>query len=512
MLQGGRIMWGKWSKLLALIFGEKAEQRETRKSEALSKTQLPQEPIRKVTESKPKIMTQEVKKVSLADQQATKEKRDLIIGFDLGTACTKVVIRDPSIELVHAIPLSNESDPLRKYLLPTEIGYSSRDGFSLERSNQNIFIRHLKLLLMEKADEGILISDSPKIEISGLEITAAYVAMILRKSREWFLKERAKVYEGYDIIWHLNVGIPAKNYDDKETKENFEKMAIGAWWLSVQNFPITHDLCGKMKRLVSNPDFQPGIPRDQINVIPEIAAQFAGYARSKLREEGLHMLVDIGASTLDTATFLLNKKEEDDVDRYVFLAALIERLGAIELHYHRIEKVRDYFVKWVKDCRDCIDMLSPIPDFPDGYRLDFDNLTGIDEEFLREVCRSVRWVVALTKTQRDPNSEKWVEGLPIFLCGGGSHLAFYNPRMLQRVQDQLYKSFKWNGFRVSTLPKPENLKAEGLRSRDYHRLSVAYGLSFRYDDIGMIVPPTEVDDVIRPKSIREYEFISKEHV
>jgi hypothetical protein len=143
---------------------------------------------------------------------------------------------------------------------------------------------------------------------------------------------------------------------------------------------------------------------------------------------------------------------------------------------------------------------------------EFKSLKGIDEDFLQAACTPIRRVVALTKTKKDPNSEKWVEGLPIFLCGGGSHLAFYNPRMLQRVEDQLYKSFKWNGFRVSTLPKPENLKAEGLRSRDYHRLSVAYGLSFRYDDIGMIVPPTEVDDVIRPKSIREYEFISKEHV
>lgn len=439
-----------------------------------------------------------------------REKRDLVIGFDLGTACTKVVIQDPDIRLAHAIPLSNESDPLRKYLLPTEIRFSPKDGFSLERSTKNTFVRHLKLLLMEKPYENIQISDSPRKESSGLEITAAYVALVLRKARNWFMKEHAKMYEGYNINWQMNVGIPSKNYDDKETKTNFEKMAIGAWWLSVQDSPITQVKTADMKRLVCNPDFQPGIPRDEINVVPEVVAQVAGYARSQLREEGLHMLVDIGASTLDTAIFLLNKKE--GADRYIFLAARIGRLGSLELHYHRIDKVGDYLVKWIRECKNCFDILNPIPDFPSGYKPEFDNLSSIDEEFLQEVCTPVRWAVAITKTKKDPNSEKFVEGLPIFLCGGGSQIEFYNPRMLKRVEDQLHKNFKWRGFKASTIPKPENLKAEGLRSRDYHRLSVAYGLSFRYDDIGMIVPSSEVDDVERPKLNREYEFISKDQV
>lgn len=503
-------MLGKRSNLLALIFGKKAKQREMSKPGTLSKKPLPQEPIRRVTESKPEIMAKEVKKISLVDQQATKEKRDLIIGFDLGTACTKVVIQDPDIRLAHAIPLSNESDPLRKYLLPTEIRFSPRDGFSLERSSQNPFVRHLKLLLMERPNENISLNDSPEIEISGLEITAAYVALVLRKARDWFIKERANVYKGCDIAWHLNVGIPIKNYDDIDAKKNFEKMATGAWWLSKQNSPISQIHTGEMKRLLYNQNFNPGIPRDQINVVPEVAAQVAGYARSQLREEGLHMLVDIGASTLDTATFLLNKKEDED--RYIFLTARVEKLGSLELHYHRIDKVGNYVGKWVKECKDCFDVLNPIPNFPLGYMPEFKNIGDIDEEFLRDVCIPVRGVVSLTKTKKDPNSEKWVEGLPIFLCGGASQLEFYNSRMRKRVEEELHRNFKWAGFRLSSIPKPESLIAEGLRSRDYHRLSVAYGLSFRYDDIGMIVPPSEVDDVIRSKSIREYEFISKDQV
>jgi hypothetical protein len=319
------------------------------------------------------------------------------------------------------------------------------------------------------------------------------------------------VYEGFDINWHLNVGIPSKNYNDEETKANFEEMAVGAWWLSTRDTPLTQDQTAEMKKLLSSESFHPGIPRDEINVVPEVAAQVGGYARSELREEGLHMLVDIGASTLDTAVFLLNKQEGED--RYVFMTAQVERLGSLELHYQRLDKIRDYLGEWVKECKDCLDILNPIPDFPSGYIPEFKrDLAHIDDGFLRDVCKPVRGVVAFTKTQRDPNSEKWVEGLPIFLCGGGSHMEFYSKQMVEQVEKEVSKNFIWKGFRRSTIPKPENLKAEGLRSRDYHRLSVAYGLSFPYDDIGVIVPPREVDDVVRPKTIREYEFISKDQV
>ena len=91
-------------------------------------------------------------------------------------------------------------------------------------------------------------------------------------------------------------------------------------------------------------------------------------------------------------------------------------------------------------------------------------------------------------------------------------MEFYNSKMVKRVEEDLKKNFKWNGFRQSTIPKPENLKAEGLHPRDYHRLLVAYGLSFPYDDIGIIVPPSELGDIPMPKRPRKYEFISKDQV
>jgi hypothetical protein len=444
------------------------------------------------------------------DISGSREKRDLVIGFDLGTACTKVVIQDPLLKRAHSIPFSDQSGQSNVYLCPSEIRLSPQNELSLKKKNQSTVIRHFKVFLMDKPNELLRFDSAKETEIGFLELTAAYVALVLKMAKEWFMKENAKVYEGADVYWHLNIGIPSKNYDDKLTKENFRKMALGAWWLSTKNRPITLDEAIKIGRLVHDEKFDPGIHPDYINVVPEVAAQVAGYARSPLREEGLHMLVDIGAVTMDAATFVLSKKFGED--QYAFLVAKVEKFGALELHYHRLDGIKDYLNNWVTECKECFDIFKPVPESCREFLPEFDGLTNIDEEFLREACNPLRRVVAHTKTSRDPNSPKWKEGLPIFLCGGGSQMQFYSSRMIKQVEKELLKNFKWEGFRLSSIPKPTNLIAEGLHPRDYHRLSVAYGLSFLYEDIGMIVPPSEVDDVKKTGRIREYEFISKDQV
>ena len=45
------------------------------------------------------------------------------------------------------------------------------------------------------------------------------------------------------------------------------------------------------------------------DVLPEVAAATAGYALSTLRQEGVHLMVDVGASTVDVCGFLLYGQE-----------------------------------------------------------------------------------------------------------------------------------------------------------------------------------------------------------
>ena len=45
------------------------------------------------------------------------------------------------------------------------------------------------------------------------------------------------------------------------------------------------------------------IEDDEISLFPEFLAQIAGYVRSPGRQADLHMLVDVGAGTMDATTF-----------------------------------------------------------------------------------------------------------------------------------------------------------------------------------------------------------------
>jgi hypothetical protein len=84
--------------------------------------------------------------------------------------------------------------------------------------------------------------------------------------------------------------------------------------------------------------------------------------------------------------------------------------------------------------------------------------------------------------------------------------------LIEAVQKGL-GNYNIGQFRIKSLPKPDNLLADGLRSEGFHRLAVAYGLSFFYDDIGKTVPPSNIDDIPRHVGIRVVgEPIGQEHV
>ena len=55
-----------------------------------------------------------------------------------------------------------------------------------------------------------------------------------------------------------------------------------------------------------------------------------------------------------------------------------------------------------------------------------------------------------------------------------------------------------------SLPKPEELEAT-VDEANYHRLAVAWGLSYPEYEIGSITRPSKIDDVPRPKEIEEPE-------
>jgi hypothetical protein len=68
------------------------------------------------------------------------------------------------------------------------------------------------------------------------------------------------------------------------------------------------------------------------------------------------------------------------------------------------------------------------------------------------------------------------------------------------------------GIEQLSIEKPSNLEAE-IDAQTYHRLAVAWGLSFPETDIGNVTPPGEIEDIDAKEVIDPYKgFISKDMV
>lgn len=65
----------------------------------------------------------------------------------------------------------------------------------------------------------------------------------------------------------------------------------------------------------------------QSRLFPEFVAQVAVYARSPQRQDGLHLLVDCGAGTLDIATFNVGRQPGTNEDIYPILQSEVAPLG-----------------------------------------------------------------------------------------------------------------------------------------------------------------------------------------
>lgn len=440
---------------------------------------------------------------------------DVVIGIDFGTSCSKVVLQSPYFADRRAmlVPFGDLGHPINRYLLPTKLYYDRQGNCSLTTEMNSLCTSGIKLKLLQNPDIGEPLSD---FAITPRTLAIAYIALVLRHARQWFLTTQSKIYGNYRIRWHLNIGIPSPGYDDHDRRELFRSIATDAWRFSLgaESISLTRIwryFSGEMK-LNDKLD----IELDDINVIPEIVAEVLGYAKSNLRENGLHVLIDIGAGTIDISGFILHNKEGED--RYSFLTSDLDNLGAYHCHLERVRCIKEHVRRWFSHLAGRQDLVMPITsslseyfpclaDFGDDAEKDI-----LDEFYTR--CRSlVNRTLKSLKKDRDPNSEKWKTGLPIFLCGGGKSLSIYK-RVLGDLNDFWKMSMTTCGFKVLSIPKPANLLADSLDGQLYDRFAVAYGLSHPYYDVGEIRAPGSIDNVRvdRTPKYAHREYVSKDLV
>lgn len=431
--------------------------------------------------------------------------QELLIGLDFGTSSAKVTVRGPYVGRGGYVTIVQWPDGQggRSYLLPTNLSPSGPEHRLTVEAKASPADRSLKVDLM---------SDSDSVEARAM--AASYLAWVLRASRSHILNSEREIYGSYTSLrWNLNLGIPSAGYDDEQIKRAFLIAGKAAWALSTEDRPPTKaEAIATVNQLhEADTDPSPMLGLTEVEVVPEIVASAASYAQSEERRNGLHFLVDVGASTIDLCGFVLHEREEED--HWALLNALVEPLGVLTLHFDRRNALDEAGLE--------IDPAVPrrdagpfdrIPDAVKHYLADNDaslsrDALDVDRRYSDQVVGALGKVIGDLKKNRDPNSPHWEEGLLVFVTGGGGGLSIL--RTAIRKAEERVRPMGVGDFRymednadddgepdMASYDSPANANGGRPPAAIRARLGVAYGLSL--PDVGLISPPSRIGDVKPP--------------
>lgn len=432
----------------------------------------------------------------------TADEKFLSLGLDFGTSTLKAVITDNERQLSYAVPFRN-APSVNRYLLPCSVYYSD-NKYSL--TSDGLAYQDLKLSLLENPSDAALQSH-----------VIAFLALALQSIRAWLLSEHGKTYSGV-IVWDLAIGLPIAHSTDEAIASLFEKMATAAWIASTVEEISPSTVSSALARATQ---LQNGLAIEseeediEVRVQPEIAAQINGFVSSEAYDpnaKNIFLMVDIGAGTLDASIFRIERPKGKSKDKVILFKTTVEPHGVMNLHKKRMSWLasmlksthpdRTDLLENVEKSKTITDSTARLPGNIQGYfegvKIQYKGM-GVDYDFYSRVKTQVA-SETYHQTLKDRLLSATEMRMPMFLCGGGARLEFYN-----RLNKHMHESpgFSWFGVTSRKLQMPRSLQALGLKRNDYDRLSVAYGLSkLKLDRVIINIDPLPVEVVATDHAAR----------
>lgn len=398
---------------------------------------------------------------------------EVTIGIDFGTSFTKVAIR--AADKVFFVPWDGISNSSNRFFLPSEVSLCSDGAFvpGCAPDAKTVF-RDLKLPYLSNSS----------IDPMAARAATAYLAWVMQCARAWLFRDQASMLSGRRLIWVVNVGIPAESTRSRRLIANYKALALRAWALSQQSEGINQVTAVEVGGIRVSEAID--VSLEYLALVPEFAAQLAGYVKSTQFREGLHCLVDIGAGTTDVAVF--NTGRHRNGDRFSLFSTSVERLGTHFLMQQRIEAAhgKNHDFAWRDN-----GAVPAAQAFATGLECPIADITRIDRAFSGFIGQQVGRALGETKRLKYPNAPEWQTGLTVFITGGGSHCEPY-PRGVEVSFNRIRTPCKRASF-----PLLEEATAQVGRD-NFHRVSVAFGLTYDAEDIGEIYNPDQIGNAERP--------------
>ncbi|MEX3919408.1 hypothetical protein AB4Y43_24710 [Paraburkholderia sp. BR10872] len=416
-----------------------------------------------------------------ADRQDGKAAPMVVrIGVDFGSAFTKVAIR-AGVDLVPVdwFAVTGDDSPAGRYLIPGFVAVAPDGEYCWRRLAETDVRGNLKLSVIELGSS----DECPTA-------TLAYLALVIRYARA-FLYRHAEVGRklmSRSLRWELNIGCPTEPHEKPEVVRVLRRIARTAWRLAAGDNLRESDIAVAWRTDEAGSGLE-----TEPSVVPEFVAQIAGYLESPQVTGGLHALIDIGAATLDVATFNIVMPTDLDLSpRIPIFFSAVRPLGTHYLSYNR-HFLLDLDLKW-----DDASPVEPADGFAKRHRKCQSEVDVIDSDFVNRVARCIVGVIDGTRTNSrgDPQSKAWCEGLPIFVTGGGSGCELYR-RAIEAVQIDLRRRLGASSrFRFIELD-PLGAKIPHFGVDIGGRLSVAIGLTHDAENIARVVPHRDIEPIFQ---------------
>lgn len=399
------------------------------------------------------------------------------LGIDFGTAFTKVGIRaGPDLVAVDWSTVTGDESPTGRWVVPGFVCRGSGGEYGWGNYEGGVWLGNLKLPLVEG-------SPSVSCPCSAL----AYLAEVIRYSRAFLFRHPVigRKLANRTLRWELNLGCPTEPHEKPEIVERFTHLARTAWWLAGQNL-ITEST---IRTAWDRQDLDAGLETEP-GVIPEFVAQIAGYLKSTNVNDGLHTLIDVGAATLDVATFNVVLPREDTLPRIPIFFSAVKSLGTHFLSYERYSMLDLEFV-W-----NDANPVDTSPEFARQYGKDVNEVNTIDAEFANRVVSCIFGVINGTRTfsRGDPSSPAWRKGLPVFVTGGGSSCEVYGQAIIEseaKIKSRICMNRRFRFIRMNL----SQAISSDVDSSAAGRLTVAIGLTEDAEDIAHIVPHRDIESL-----------------
>lgn len=402
------------------------------------------------------------------------------IGVDFGTAFTKVAIR-AGVDLVPVdwSAVTGDESTTGRYVIPGFVHRAPDGEYFWRRLAETDIQGNLKLPLIEMAG-------SDECPMSAL----AYLALVIRYARAFLYQhpEVGRKLAARSLRWELNVGCPTEPHERPEVVDLFRRIARTAWQLAGVSHLQESNITAAWKRGEADVglETEPG-------VVPEFVAQIAGYLGSPQVSEGLHVLIDIGAATLDVATFnVVFPNDLDSSPRIPIFFSAVRPLGTHYLYHNRHSRL-DLDFAW-----DDAAPVEPAEGFAKRHGKRRDDVDTVDSEFANRVARCIAGVTDGTRTNSrgDPRSSAWSEGLPMFVTGGGSSCELYRRAIETGELNLKRRMYLPSSFRFIELD-PLGAKFPHFGIEIGGRLSVAIGLTEDAESIARVVPHRDIGPIMR---------------